>query len=218
MGKRIAERPRAHAPRFVENYCALASTTASGEHRRTAVRMPRRISIGAGGQPGTATSTGMTLATPPQARVARRRRCRRRSRSRRRRRRAWAPASPRRCASARAPCASTPGPSPAAGRRGAGWRRSGCRAPRGCSTDCRARWISSSQPLHEPASTWRMASARPSVREHLALDLLGLDAHRVVARRRGLAADAGAARSGAGSSAWLRLASPRRLTGRVPNS
>ena len=34
--------------------------------RRTAARMPRRISIGGGGQPGTDTSTGITLATRPQ--------------------------------------------------------------------------------------------------------------------------------------------------------
>ena len=32
--------------------------------RRTAVRMPRRISSGGGGQPGTATSTGITFADP----------------------------------------------------------------------------------------------------------------------------------------------------------
>jgi hypothetical protein len=34
--------------------------------RCTAVTMPRRISSGRGGQPGTATSTGMMLATLPQ--------------------------------------------------------------------------------------------------------------------------------------------------------
>ena len=34
--------------------------------RRTAVRMPRRMSTGGGGQPGTTTSTGITLATRPQ--------------------------------------------------------------------------------------------------------------------------------------------------------
>ena len=34
--------------------------------RRTAPRIPRRISIGGGGQPGTVASTGITLATRPQ--------------------------------------------------------------------------------------------------------------------------------------------------------
>lgn len=34
--------------------------------RRTAVRMPRKISIGAGGHPGTQTSTGITRETGPQ--------------------------------------------------------------------------------------------------------------------------------------------------------
>ena len=33
---------------------------------RTTARMPRRISIGDGGQPGTVASTGITLATLPQ--------------------------------------------------------------------------------------------------------------------------------------------------------
>ncbi len=33
---------------------------------RTAVKIPRRMSSGRGGQPGTATSTGITLATLPQ--------------------------------------------------------------------------------------------------------------------------------------------------------
>lgn len=41
----------------VKNYLIL---------RRTAVRMPRNISTGSGGQPGTVTSTGTTLATRPQ--------------------------------------------------------------------------------------------------------------------------------------------------------
>ena len=35
-------------------------------HRRTAVRIPRKMWSGGGGQPGTVKSTGMTLATRPQ--------------------------------------------------------------------------------------------------------------------------------------------------------
>ena len=35
-------------------------------------------------------------------------------------------------------------------------------SPRCCRAGCSSAWISSSQPLHEPASTWRMHSARPS--------------------------------------------------------
>lgn len=34
--------------------------------RFTAARMPRRISMGGGGQPGTLTSTGITCDTAPQ--------------------------------------------------------------------------------------------------------------------------------------------------------
>ena len=66
--------------------------------RRTAVRMPRRISSGGGGQPGTATSTGNHVRDARRTSRSSRRRCRRRSRSRRSRRPASAPASPRRCA------------------------------------------------------------------------------------------------------------------------
>ena len=44
----------------------LAYVDAFGKQRRTAVNIPRRISIGAGGQPGTATSTGITFDTRPR--------------------------------------------------------------------------------------------------------------------------------------------------------
>lgn len=37
-----------------------------GGRRRTAPRIPRKISSGGGGQPGTVASTGITLATLPQ--------------------------------------------------------------------------------------------------------------------------------------------------------
>ena len=44
----------------------LIAPAPHGLRRATALRMPRRISNGGGGQPGTATSTGMTLATRPR--------------------------------------------------------------------------------------------------------------------------------------------------------
>lgn len=43
-----------------------SGTPPQAERHRTAARMPRRMSIGGGGQPGTTTSTGTTLATRPQ--------------------------------------------------------------------------------------------------------------------------------------------------------
>ena len=60
------------------NCTAMVATAQIGADRRawtpgnqrvradTAVRMPCRIAIGGGGQPGTATSTGITFDTRPQ--------------------------------------------------------------------------------------------------------------------------------------------------------
>jgi penicillin-binding protein 1C len=44
----------------------LGASTAPQTRRFTAARMPRRISMGGGGQPGTLTSTGITCDTAPQ--------------------------------------------------------------------------------------------------------------------------------------------------------
>ena len=53
-------------PKKLRRASAACLQADGARQRRTAVRIPRRISSGGGGQPGTATSTGMTLATRPQ--------------------------------------------------------------------------------------------------------------------------------------------------------
>src|SRR5258706_7766230 len=44
---------------------ARAAQVVDGDHDAMAVRMPRRMSRGGGGQPGTTTSTGSPFETPP---------------------------------------------------------------------------------------------------------------------------------------------------------
>ena len=80
----------------------------AGRQRRTAVRMPRRISIGAGGQPGTATSTGITLADAAAARIALAEDAAVAAAVADRDDQLRARASRRRCAAARSPCCATP--------------------------------------------------------------------------------------------------------------
>jgi GNAT superfamily N-acetyltransferase len=69
-GKAKSGGPDSNATRSTRPAPRAGGAVVTARHRPpprvTAVRMPRRISIGGGGQPGTATSTGMMSATRPQ--------------------------------------------------------------------------------------------------------------------------------------------------------
>jgi hypothetical protein len=59
-------RPGSEDPSLTSGRSAPTAGRTYGRLAEMAVRMPRRISSGGGGQPGMATSTGMTFDTRPQ--------------------------------------------------------------------------------------------------------------------------------------------------------